>query len=359
MDTGKRLSSFGLGLLATASLLAGGSLLGESAIAQQVTNVTPTGQEVPTNSSIAWQFDNVSLVDVASIKVFLNNQDVTRQSIIDGTRNYFGYRPPQALAAGAYEVRVEFRNKQGANFVARWPFTVAAPNPSLTISSVTHNAAEQPLGNGASFLATINGTPGATASVLLVQNGQTVRTLPASQVASGVYVASLTVGANDTVREGVLIGRLEKGGEVIYSVASQAFAFNPGATTTPVTQTQTGQVTQTPGPTTVAPLDLAVTSHTNNGIITGSSGFTLSGTTAQDASVRVSVIASPPRLGPFSIGTGETLLDNATATVAADGKFSINVPRPTILQGGTAYVVTVRATRGTEVKTVELRLVQQ
>jgi hypothetical protein len=355
MDTQKQLLRFGLGLLATTATVWGIAYNAEEAIAQRVVNVAPTGQSVASNSDIAWQFDNVALVNAQSIRVFLNDRDVTSQSILDPARNYFGYRPPQPLTAGTYEVRVEFRNTQGTGFIARWPFTVAST--SLTITAVTHNTAGQALGSGANFLATINGTADATATVLLVQNGQTVRTLPATQVSPGVYVATLTVGANDRVSEGVLVGRLEKGGSVVYGVAAQSFAFNPSQPATQVSQTQTAPASGTP--TTTPALTLTITSHQNNGLVSGGSGFTLRGTTVEGAQVAVTVIASAPRVGPFAIGSAETLLRSSSASVNAEGQFSIAVPRPTIVQSGTQYDVTVTATRGTETQTVTLRLIHQ
>ena len=353
MNVAQSLPKLGLGLLATVAVIASPTLIAQQVKAQQVVNVAPTGQEVSNNSTIAWQFDNISLVDGNTIKVFLNNQDVTSQSILDTSRNYFGYRPPQDLSPGTYEVRIEFKNKQGSGFVARWPFAVA--NARLEISSVTHNAADKPLGRNASFLATINGTPGANATVLLVQNGQTVRTLPTSQVSPGVYVATVTVGANDAVKEGILVGRLQAGNRVVYSVASQAFAFNPGTAVTQVTQTST--TTQPTTQTTVAPLSHAVTSHQDNRSI--NSAFTLMGTATPGATVVVNVKASAPSVGFLTIGSDETVLNNRMITIGTDGTFSINVPRATVIQQGTTYTVTMRATQGTEEKTMTLRLRQQ
>lgn len=348
-------------LLPAIALAVGTAILSSSAaIAQQVVNATPTGQDVPENSSIAWQFDDVSLVNSQSIKIFLNDQDVTGQSILDPGRNYFGYRPAQELTPGDHKVRVEFATPQGVGYAATWSFAV--PNTAIEISSVTHNGAEQPLGKDATFLATVNGTPGAQASVLLVQNGQTVRTVPASEVSSGVYVATVTVGAQDAVKEGILVGRLTQGDRVVYSVAPQAFAFNPSTTATTVTQTQTTQTTGGTNATnttpTAQPLTLAVTEPTNNGVISSKDGFTIKGTTLPGAAVTVSAIAPAVRVGPFSVGSEQVLLDGAQATVAADGTFSIAVPRPAVLQGGMRYNVTVTAEKDGEQEQTTLTLTQ-
>lgn len=353
-------SQFSVGVVALSAALTGGAVVSPQVLAQQVVNVAPTGSEAAGDSTIAWQFDSVDSVEASSIQVYLNDQEVTSQTIIDTTRNYFGYRPPQDLAPGRYQVRVEFTNTQGARFAATWPFTVA--DAAVEISSITHNGADQPLGSGASFLATINGTPGATASVLLVQNGQTVSTLPATEVSSGVYVASVTVG-NNAVSEGILVGRLTQGSQVVYSVASQSFAFSPGTTTATVSQSQTGGGTQVVdsgvSQTEQVSLTLDVTSHTNRQTISGDRGFMLEGTTAPGATVRVTVVASAPSFGPFSIGGAQNVLENAPAEVDEDGTFAISVPRPGILQGGTQYAVQVTATLDGETEVVELILVQQ
>jgi len=367
MNIAKRLSKLGLSVLVGTAIATGTASISPSVQAQQVVNVAPTGQEAPNNSTIAWQFDNPNLVNANTIKVFLNGQEVTGQAILDPARNYFGYRPPQNLAPGNYKVQIQFQNKQGQGFIAEWPFAVA--NTRLEISSVTHNAADQPLGQGSSFLATINGTPGANASVLLVQNGQTVRTLPATQVSSGVYVASVTVGSGDNVREGILVGRLQAGDRVVYSVASQAFAFNPGTTATQVTQTQTGGATQTPtnqvqnpnaqqtSPTAQAsaPLSLEITSPQNNAGVNGS--FTVEGTTTPGATVRVSAQAITRVLGV--VGTSQTVLNNQEVRVGADGKFTINVPRADVINQNTTYTIELTATRGSETKRTTLQVRQR
>ena len=362
-----------LSIFATTSILLGGKISDDSAIAQQVINVAPSGQQDPQNLSIAWQFDNTSLVNPQSIRVFLNNQDVTNQSILDVNRNFFGFRPNQTLATGNYEVLVQFTNTQGSSFNAKWQFSVASPRTALEINSVTHNAV-QPLGTGATFLATIKGTPGAKGSFLIATNDSNVDAaiVPASEVSSGIYVASDSSISNISIREGVLVGRLEKNGEVIFGAANQPFVIKAGATTNQVTQTQTsnnfgqvnqtsnnpnfGQVNQFPNS---SPLTLAVTSHNNNSVVQGGNGFTLSGITSPNAVIKVTAVASPPQFGPFSLGTPETLVNDQFARVDANGQYSIMIPRPLIVQSNTQYVVSVTASRGNEIQKIVLNLTHQ
>lgn len=355
-------SRLGLGLLASASLLAPIAIAPQPSAAQQIVNATPAGQEVPNNSSITWKFDNARLVNPDSLKVSLDGRDITAQSFIDTNTNTFGYRPQQPLAPGSHTVQVEFANTQGVRYRAQWSFNVV--DVALTIASVTHNASSAPLVSGDTFMAELKGTPGATASVLLVQNGQTVRTLSATETASGVYRVTFPVGSSDRVSEGIVVGRFEKSGKVIYSVASQAFALNPTPTTATVSQTQTAtpNVSQNPIETnTPAPLDVAVTSHTNNARVNAANGFRLTGTATPGATVQVTVTAEAPSAlgGLIRIGSGTTLLDAVPATVQADGTFGVTVPRPPIIQGGMRYKITVQANQGNETDRVDLTLIQQ
>jgi methionine-rich copper-binding protein CopC len=354
-------SRLGLGVLASASVLLPIAIAPQPSAAQQIVNATPAGQEVPNNSSITWKFDNARLVNPNSLKVSLDGRDVTAQSFIDTNTNTFGYRPQQPLAPGSHTVQVEFTNTQGVSYRAAWLFNVV--DVALTIASVTHNASTAPLVGGDTFMAELKGTPGATVSVLLVQNGQTVRTLSATETASGVYRVTFPVGSSDRVSEGIVVSRFEKSGKVVYSVASQAFALNPTPTAATVQQTQTSNVSQNPIDTTpaAAPLNVAITSHTNNAQVNATNGFRLTGTATPGSTVNVTVTSTAPSAlgGLIRLGSGTKLLDAVPATVQADGTFGVTVPRPPVVQGGMRYSVTVQANQGTETKTVDLTLIQQ
>ncbi|NJK99159.1 MAG: hypothetical protein HC910_00840 [Spirulinaceae cyanobacterium SM2_1_0] len=350
--------NFGLTLLASAGLALSPLLGTELAQAQRVVNVTPSGtnQAAPADSSISGVFDTSdgSRVDVSTVQIFVNDRNVTSQSTI--TPSFFSYRPSGPLPPGSNNVRVEFRNQAGQSWRASWGFVVQQPQTALNISSITHNAATQPLGAGSTFLATINGTPGASGSVLLIANGQTIREIPTQEVSSGVYVATLNLSSGDQLREGVVVGRLQRQGNTIYGAAAQAAAFNPGSSSTPVTQvpqgsgvTQTGgnQATQTP----LGNLKPSFTSHQDGGTIT-SEGFTLVGQTQPGALVRVRVFSRLRALGGIvSIG-GDTPLVEQEVRADAQGRFEVIVPRPTVVSSGTQYRVEAAATDGVQASEV-------
>ncbi len=363
MQIRKILTQASLGLLATATLTSYPLLTAAPSAAQRIVSATPGGSGVASNTSITWQFDDFRLVNPQSIRVQLNGRDITNQVTATMATGSFTYNPPQPLAAGNYTVQVEFANTQGASYRGTWSFQVA--DVTLALTAVTHNGANQPLTSGDTFAAELRGTAGANASILLVQNGQTVRTLSATETASGVYRVTLPVGSNDRVTEGVVIGRLEKSGKVVYSVAPQAFAFNPAQTTAQVEQTQTtSTVTTTPTtPPTAAsqPLTVELTSHQNNGAVNAANGFTFTGKTLPGAKLVVTVVAEAPSAlgGLIRLGSGSTLLDRTPTTVQADGTFSVTVPRPPVVQRGMRYQITIQADHQDASRMMNLTLVQQ
>ncbi|MDY7012544.1 MAG: hypothetical protein SVX43_02890 [Cyanobacteriota bacterium] len=351
-------------LLAAVGIIATPFFGAQTVLAQQVTNVNPTlnSQNVAADSSIYGSFNaNGGTVDPSSVKIFVNDRDVTRQSVITG--NFFSYRPTQPLNSGQNQVRVEFKNTAGQGFAANWSFQVEQPRAALEITSVSHNATTTALGSGSTFLATINGTSGAQASVLIL-DGTTMRRIPAQEVSSGVYVATLNLGSGDRFNEGIVIGRLERQGKAVYNAASQAVAFQPNAASTQVSQVQTtptGQPTTTQ-PTTTQPLtnqpttsalanlQPTFTSHQDGGII-DSQGFTLTGQTQPNASVRISV-TSPSLFGESSL---------VDTTIGADnnGVFTVRVPRPLILNAGIRYNVTAIANNGGQTAQTTMTLTQK
>jgi hypothetical protein len=364
MKTLELLKKTGVSLLAAAGMVASPFFSASSAIAQQVTNVNPTinSQSVAADSSIYGSFNtNGGTVDPNSVRIFVNNRDVTRESVITG--NFFSYRPTQSLSPGENQVRVEFKNMAGQGFVANWGFQVEQPRAALDITSVSHNATTTALGSGSTFLATINGTPSAQASVLIL-DGTTMRRIPAQEVSSGVYVATLNLGSGDRFNEGIVIGRLERQGKTVYSAASQAVAFQPNAASTQVTQVQTtptGQpttnqpttnqpTTNQPTTSTLTNLQPTFTSHQDGGVIE-SQGFTLTGQTQPNARVRVSV-TSPSLFG-------ESTLVDTTISADSNGMFTVRVPRPLILNAGIRYNVTAIANNSGQTAQTTMTLTQK
>jgi hypothetical protein len=331
-----------LNLLVSTSLLLGTGMISETALAQRVVDINPglDSQSVPPDTSISGVFDasNGTAVDVNSVKIFVNNAEVTKNSTI--TKSFFSYRPTQPLKPGANTVRVEYSNASGQAQSVTWDFAVQPPQAAIKISSVTHNAASESLGPGSTFLATINGTPNAKASVLTIADGKVVQTLPAQEVSPGVYVATLNISKNNLVNEGIVVGRLQSQNQTLYSAASQGFTFSASATTT-----QAPSTTQTPATkpnqtaTASRPLLPIFTSHKNGDKI-ASRGFTLAGQTQPGADVQVTVTYKLPVVGGFiNINVGGGTLVEKTVTSNNQGIFQVEVPSPSAAVSGIQYTV--------------------
>lgn len=344
-----------LGALVAGSVFLAPIAIAPATQAQQIVNISPTNnQAVSPDSSISGVFDTATgTVNPDSVQLFINNQNVTPSSTI--TPTFFSYKPAQPLPAGQNTVRVEYTSTGGQRQAVSWTFQVRQPQAALEIESVTHNATNAALGSGSTFLATITGTPNAQATVIVL-DGNTMRRLPTQEISRGVYVATLNLSSSDRITEGVVLGRLERQGNVVYGAAEQAVAFQPGATqVTPVTESggtqQPNQPTQT---TNLANLKPTFTNYSDGGTI-ASQGFTLNGTTEPNASVRVTVNAVDPT--PFIGGTNQ--LVSRTVQADSNGAFSVQVPRPLILNAGIRYEVEAIATKNGQTAQTNLSLRQQ
>jgi hypothetical protein len=302
--------------------------------AQQVVELSPArnSQNISADTSITAEFaaENGQTVDPSTVRIVVNGQDVTRQSTI--TTRFFSYRPAQPFAPGAVQVRVDYRNTRGQARTASWTFNVQAPQPTIQISSVTHNGVGTTPNQGFIFQVTIVGTPNAQATAVLVQDGRTVREISASEVSSGVYVANLTVQRGDRVREGIAIGRLRRQGETIYAAATQPFTLNePQSPSTGVSPSPS------PSPTTpAAQLQPRFTSH-DNGDRIDSGSFTLVGQSLPNATVDVTVTSAISVLGVVRLNE-ETVLDQEVRA-NNNGEFRITVPAARLPVPGTRYTV--------------------
>ncbi|MFS8885948.1 hypothetical protein [Synechococcus sp. H70.2] len=306
--------------------------------AQAATNVEPTS---PISASFRSQ-DGVS-VRPETVRVFLDGKDVTAESVI--TRDFFTYRPLQPLPPGRREVLLEFTNTQGVTRRVTWSFTVGSP-VRASIDLVDHNAGNRPLAAGEILLVTVKGTPSSRVTVYLVQDGRQVQTLQAQEVASGTYVVNALIEPKDATREGIVIARLENGGQVRFMTAEQPVRLVEGATA------GIQRLTPQEVPSSLLP---QITNLRDGDRVAGSS-FTLQGTTAPNASVRVTVTASTSLGG---ILTAQQTVMNQTVQADGQGRFTITV-RPPIPAAGTVYQVNLTATSGNQTSpTVTLRLTQQ
>jgi hypothetical protein len=358
MKPTKALQQISLSLLATASLLFCSGIAIPAALAQRIVTVNPglDSEGVPPDASISGVFDKSggAGVDVRSIKIYVNDRDVTTGSTI--TPDFFSYRPERNLPAGYNTVRIEYRNTQGQTRRVAWSFSVEQPQAALEITSVTHNAGGVELGAGATLLVTINGTPNARASVILLAEGRTVRELTAEEVSRGVYVATITVPQRQAIREGAVIARLQRGERVTYSAASQPFSLNPNATAEQLPGDGTGL--EPPGQGTANTLQPVFTNYQDGDRVVGR-GFVLMGQTLPNARVEIEVTSQVPILGGIVNIGGSTLLKRIV-TADRNGNFRVEVPQPSPPTAGMRYNVRAVASDGRNLsRAVTMTLIQQ
>ncbi|MGD1908891.1 MAG: hypothetical protein ACFB0C_23295 [Leptolyngbyaceae cyanobacterium] len=339
--------------------LAAAAMLSPMAIApaqaQRVVNVNPevNGQQVPPDVSISGEFDtSAGGIQPGSVVLLVDGEDVTARSTI--TSNFFSYRPSNPFTPGDIQIQVEYVGNDGFRRVATWQFTVQAPLPAVEISDVTHNASTKPLGPGSSLLVTVNGTSGSSVVVFLVKDGQTVQSIAADEVSTGVYVATLPVTNNAQLNEGIVVARLSGSGETTYEVASQPVAFTTAtaATDAPVTTVEDPNAVQTA---VVPPLTPEFTSHSDGGTVAGNT-LSLTGQTRPGATVTVRVVGST---SVFGLVSAQQELINSQVTADSTGLFQVNVPLGLQTSGGTRYDVTAIASEGGEQATTTLTLTHQ
>ncbi|MEO1593232.1 MAG: hypothetical protein AAFU71_18355 [Cyanobacteria bacterium J06632_22] len=352
-------------ILCTASLLSVSGLAAGPAQAQRVVDVTPGvgSQSVSADALVSGVFDSsTGTVEVSSVRLFIDGQDVTEQSSI--TRNFFSYQPTQNLSPGQHQVQVEYSNAQGQRRVASWSFTVENPQPALAINSVTHNATE-PLAQDATLLATVNGTPGAQATVLLIENGSVVRQVQAQEVSPGIYVASYSLSSGNVSAETIAVGQLQRGDSKIFAAATQPIVVTASTSAPEVIDTEVGAAADTTTPETTAvdagstlPLQPEFTSHSNGAEIS-SRGFTLVGRTQPNAQVQIRVDSTTAVAGGFLNIGGATSLVDTTVTADMNGEFSVQVPSPTVVNADTTYDVEAVARLGNQVSSTTRLMLEQ
>ena len=319
----------------TATTILAGGFIAPASQAQKVVNINPTSnnENVSPDTSISGVFEVSEglAVNSQSIKIYLDNNDITRNSTI--TENFFSYKPSKPLAPGLHVVKIEYENIQGEEKVVSWSFKVEKTSADLEIFSITHNATE-PLGKKSTFLATIKGTPGAKANILLFQNGGKLIEIPANEVSEGVYVGTYNVDIKSSSNEGIVVGRLVSKGEKIYDAATQGFIFN-----------NQEQSTEAP-PVTVKPkrrLKPVITNY-EDGDKVSSNGFTLEGRTQPNAIVEVEVASKVPVLSGFiNIDLGARTFFEDRVTADDQGNFVVNVPGLSERTPGMKYNITMSA----------------
>lgn len=344
-----------------------------TAQAQRVVDVSPgvDTEGVSPDAPISGLFEaeDEKSVDADSVTIFVNGEDVTSESTI--TSNFFSYRPTTPFSSGENSVRVQYQNMMGEQRTVNWTFTVQQPTQALNIESVTHNAESEPLGTGATFLATIKGTPGANAAILLVaEASDQVQTIEAEEVTSGVYVATLNVTPENNLEGGVILGRLQKEERTIHAAASQMANFDTSveSAAAPAVEEESDMdaaseetTAEESGETDVAtyPLRPAFLSHQNGDEVDGANGFMLKGQTQPNAMVDIEANAKRQVLGGL-VNIGSDDLVNEQVMADENGQFEIMIPAPPVVSSGLRYTIRATATKDEESsKVTEITLMQQ
>ena len=338
--------------LTLSSILLTGAFTASTSHAQRVVNVNPAlnGNNISPETSISGVFDTAEgiSVDPRSVQIYLNDRQVTAQSTI--TENFFSYKPARPLPSGNYVVKIEYQNTQGQNKVASWSFEVEKTPADPEISSLTHNATK-PLGKGATFLATLKGTEGASAEILLVEDGKPLVEIPAEEVSPGVYVATYNLNNQSSTNQGIVIGSLEKNNQTVYDAATQGFAFN-----NQVDSTEAPQVGVKPN----RSLQPIFTNY-QNGDQVSTTGFTLQGQTQPNATVEIEVNSKLPVIGGIiNVDIGGNTFFEQKVTADNQGNFQIAVPAPGGMTSGMKYTVrAIASNQGQTSQPIQLNLVQQ
>ena len=323
--------------------------------AQRITSPSPTINAVdvePSSAiSVTFQADDGVTLRPETVKVFLDDTDVSGKSVI--TSDFLSYRPDSDLSPGKHTVRLEFTNSAGEDRQAQWSFTVGTPIVA-DIESVSHNGANEPLAAGQSLLVSVNGTPGSDVSVFLVRDGSTVKSLATEEVSEGVYVASLPVTEVDLTDEGIVVARLEQDGQIRFATADQPLQLvaETSASAEEVTLESSEETADEVTPDSLQP---KVTSHEDGDSVSGSS-FELVGTTAPNASVQV-VGTAENSLGGL-ISTQRTLV-NRTVQADESGNFSLRISAGLATISGSVYTIELTASAdGVTSETTTLQLTQ-
>ncbi|MBM3847958.1 MAG: hypothetical protein FJ405_16940, partial [Verrucomicrobia bacterium] len=95
----------------------------------------PESSGVPSSAPVtAVLLDGAQEVDQASIKLFLNNTQVTPQSIVrDGRQTRVTYNPNATRVNPANNIRLDYKDKAGTSLSSSWNFTITVSGAASTI----------------------------------------------------------------------------------------------------------------------------------------------------------------------------------------------------------------------------------
>lgn len=242
---------------------------------------------------------------------------------------------------------------------ARWLIAQQA-SKIIKIESITHNGVDRALNPGDILTITMKGTAGVQASFILIRDKQTVREVSAKEIAPGTYQRKILVSEKEPVVEGAIIGRLQRGKQVVYIAASQAFTYSRGIASIPIEIFPlANENSQTPSQQTTNDQNLRpeFISHRNGDAI-DNNGFVIQGQTQPYAEIKITVTSKLSLIGEFIQLEGDTLLEQ-TIKANAKGIFQLSIPPTNTAPSGLQYLINAVAILNSQTsEPTQLTLVQ-
>lgn len=251
---------------------------------------------------------------------------------------------------------------QTSRYVER--LTTQETTRNLEIDNITHDGVDRALSPGEILTITMKGTSGVQASFLLIGDKQTIREISAREIAPGTYQSKIPVSARERVVEGAIVGRLQRGKQVVYSAASDAFTYNRNRASTPkfmvspAPEDSQPDSDQKPSITPInGNLRPRFTSH-RNGEAIDSSGFVLQGQTQPYAEVKITVTSKLSLIGEFIQLKGDRLIDQ-TVRANCEGIFQLPIPPVNTAPSGLKYLINAVASLNNQTsESTQLTLIQ-
>ncbi|MDJ0632361.1 MAG: hypothetical protein QNJ34_04130 [Xenococcaceae cyanobacterium MO_188.B29] len=216
---------------------------------------------------------------------------------------------------------------------------------SLEIGSITHNGVNRALNPGETLTITMKGTKGVQASFLIIGDKYTVREVSAKEIEPGTYQSNIIVSPRERIVEGAVVGRLQRGKQVLYSAASQAFTYsreianNPNSPESPQLPTENPSTSSPPQANTTDKnlCPPKFTSH-RNGEIIDNNGFLIQGKTKPHAKVKITITSKLDLIGELLQFEGDKLIDQ-TIKANSEGMFQLAVPINSTAPSGLKYII--------------------
>ncbi|MDJ0688753.1 MAG: hypothetical protein QNJ41_09595 [Xenococcaceae cyanobacterium MO_188.B32] len=243
--------------------------------------------------------------------------------------------------------------------------TAQQATKNIEIESVTHNGIDRALNPGEILTLTMKGTTGVQASFLIIGDKHRVREITAKEIAPGTYQSKIPISTKERIVEGAVVGRLQRGKQVVYSAASQAFTYSRNIARTPAIVSPSSPANNSSA--SFQPRSLTATnnkslrpqftSHSNGDAI-DNNGFVIQGQTQPHAKVKITVTSKLSLIGELIELQGDTLLDR-TIQANSQGIFQLEIPPINTAPSGLKYFISAVAIANSQIsEPTQLTLIQ-